>query len=250
MNWNANHSNIATRYLDICYRAANDMSVFNKFKCNEYYTPILEHATKDMGNDYINSINQLMPELLTINRFFDNDNYGNPNTYDFIFKKCSPTTLGYIHVLANLLHMHGTLDNFKIVEIGGGYGGQAKIINDYCMIQSYDIIDLPQVTELQNKYIEVANIANTQTYNCNNYPTNNLYDLVISDYALTEVTDPLQSEYIKNIVLNCTHGWIACNGPITMINELESKFSVTRLPLPLHSKLGKNFSKNSCYLIW
>ena len=252
MNWNVNIncSEVATKYLEVCSLASTSEDVFNGFKKNSSYTPILEHASKEVGDDYLINIKKLCPELLNFEKFFDNDKFGNPNVCDFGFKTCSPTTLAYIHVLANLKNLYGSLDNYNIIEIGGGYGGQSKIINDYYNINSYSIVDLYEVTLLQNKYIEKLNIPNTKTFTSLSYPTTQTFDLVISDYAFTEVTDPLQSEYVKNIVLNSKHGWIASNGPITLLSDIESKFNVKKLPLPPSCKLGKYLTDKSCYITW
>ena len=251
MNWNVS-GDIYSSYIKICKSAAENESVFNTFKRNQSYTSILEHASKDMGYDYINHINSIDAKLLQYTKFFDNDTIGNPIVYDYEICKCSPTTLGYISVLASLINKLGSLENFNIVEIGGGYGGQAKIITDYFNVKSYSIIDLDEVTMLQDKYIQSASIPNTTTYTSNTYDATKTYDLVISCYALSEVIEPLQSKYVNDIVLNSSHGYMSLNGPITLFNEIESKFnsSIEKHRLPMHSRLGRIFNNNSCNLIW
>lgn len=249
MSWNVT-GNTYKSYINICKEASSNDSIFNYFKSNKDYTSILEHANINMGYDYIDCIKSIDPKLLEFTKFFDNDTFGCPNIFDYGIVKSSPTTLAYISVLATLIDKLGTLENFNIVEIGGGYGGQAKIITDYFNIQRYDIIDIEEVTLLQNTYIKKAQIPNTFTYTPKTYDKTKTYDLIISCYALSEITEPLQSEYINNIVLKSNHGYMSLNGPITMFNILENKYKIEKTKLPKHSKLGKIFNNNACNLIW
>jgi putative sugar O-methyltransferase len=248
-NWNVN-SRISANYLSVCKEASTNENIFNEFKRNLNYTSILEHATKQNGEIYADYILNNNPKLLEFSKFFENDLYGSPLTYNYGFQNCSPTTLCYIHILCRLIQKLNTLENFKIVEIGGGYGGQAKIITDYFNIKQYDIIDLKEATLLQSKYIEKLNIPNTQVYTSDTYDKNNTYDLVISCYALTEVIEPLQTEYVNSIVLNSKHGFISCNGPIHSIRSIENKFADTiqRFPIETPGKIVCN--TNTCYLVW
>ena len=251
MSWIVNNST-AGQYLNICKNASQDDKIFDTFKRDNRYTCILEHVNERTGKEYIDYINSVDSSLLKFDKFFENDLYGSPITYEYDNKICSPTTLRYIHVLARLKKDIGSLDNFNIIEIGGGYGGQAKIITDYFNIKSYTIIDLYEATLLQNKYIETLQIPNTITCTDKTYEKNKSYDLIISCYALTEVPNPLQDEYVNNIVLKSTHGFISCNGPIYSLDKIEAQFanSIKRYPLPKNTKLGNVFNNNSCHLIW
>ena len=226
VNWNPNQPTI-DNYLSICREAAQDNEVFSTFKSHEHYTPILEHVWPNLGQTHLTNIIEHNPHLLTkYPSFWDNDKYGTPKAYDYDFKTCSPTTLQYISVLSNLINHFGSLDGFIIAEIGAGYGGQAKIITDAFKIKKYFLIDLPEVTQLQDKYIKTLKIPNTKTFTHKTYPKSGEYDLVISNYALTEVTEPLQSEYVNNILMRSKHGYITCNGPINKIHELKEKHNI------------------------
>lgn len=243
-NWNPNQPTI-DNYLSICREAAQDSDTFNNFKSNEHYTPILEHAWPELGTNHLNNIKEHNPNLLTdYPSFWDNDVYGNPRVYDYGFRTCSPTTIQYISVLSNLINHFGSLDNFNIVEIGAGYGGQAKIITDAFNTPNYTLIDLPEVTLLQRRYIHKLNIPNTEAFTHETYPKDKEYDLVISNYALTEVLEPLQSEYVNNILMKSKHGYLTCNGPINKIQELKEKHNIKELP-DIPGERGSNY-----ILVW
>ena len=59
----------------------------------------------------------------------------------------------------------GSLKGFTIAEIGAGYGGQAKIITDVFKVQKYFLIDLPEVTLLQDRYIKELKIPFNEPIN-------------------------------------------------------------------------------------
>lgn len=229
-HWNPNQATI-DKYLMVCKEAAENSFVFDTFKSNSYYNPILEHTWSDLGLNHLNNIKEHNPHLLTnYPQFWDNDKYGSPRVHDFEFRVCSPTTIQYISVLSNLINHFGSLDGFTIAEIGGGYGGQAKIITDAFKVSKYFLIDLPEVTLLQRKYIHKLNIPSTTTFTHETYPKDGEYDLVISNYAITEVLEPLQSEYVDNILMRSKHGYITCNDNINKIQELKNKFNIKQLP--------------------
>jgi len=230
VNWNPNQPTI-DKYLLICKEAAENDLVFSGFKSNNYYTPILEHAWYELGENHLINIQSHNPHLLNdYPQFWNNDKVGAPNIFDYGFRVCSPTTIQYISVLSNLINHFGSLDRFNIIEIGAGYGGQAKIITDTFKIQNYFLVDLPEVTQLQDRYIKELKISNTKTFTHKTYPKNGEYDLVISNYAITEVTEPLQSEYVDNILMRSKHGYITCNDNINKIHELKEKFNIKELP--------------------
>ena len=122
----------------------------------------------------------------------------------------SPSTLRYIKVLSDLIKIFGNLDGFKIAEIGGGYGGQCKIINDYFNIKNYHIIDLPEVNLLSKKYLQKLNINNVRFSTSKDLIPED-YDLVISNYAYTELDRELQDIYKLNIIDNSKNGYLTCN---------------------------------------
>ena len=55
--------------------------------------------------------------------------------------------------IAHLMEQYfGTLEGFRIAEIGVGYGGQGRILDVLHRIQSYRFVDLPLVLALTQKY--------------------------------------------------------------------------------------------------
>ena len=204
---------VLLNYLNVCKRAAQDDSMFKSFKKHIHYSLILEHCTYQMGADYITEIKKNSPDLMNhVSKFITNDLIGRPNMfwYEELNENVSPTTLRYIKVLGDLINLFGSLDGIDIVEIGGGYGGQCKMIHDIAKPHSYTIIDLPEVLLLAEKYLTKFNVQDVK-YVSPIKLRKGKYDLCISNYAFTEIERKYQDIYVKDVIDGSARGYITCN---------------------------------------
>lgn len=87
----------------------------------------------------------------------------------------------------------------RIVEIGVGYGGQCKIISDLYEFESYTLVDLPSCLPLAKKYLDHFEVRNIICSTLDELDKKNQYDLVISNYAFSEITRGLQDDYIDKV---------------------------------------------------
>lgn len=199
-------------YPHICERASNDDTFFNNFKKDQSYKQILEHVSYELGISYLEVIKRDNIEMLKyIEKFKENDIYGNPDTFHYNdIDVISPTTLRYIKVLSDLKNLIGDLTDMRIVEIGGGYGGQCKIVSDYYNLSDYLIVDLDSALKLIEKYLNKLELNNFRLSNMNNL-VEDKYDLVISNYAFTELHRSIQDVYVEKIINNSKHGYMMCN---------------------------------------
>jgi putative sugar O-methyltransferase len=200
-------------YLEVCRTAAADEEVFKNFKRHPDYTPILEHVNYEQGMAYLEEIKREFPYLLDhIKRFATNDDIGSPYLHGFyeLDLFLSPSTLRYIKVLADLMNLFGRLDDLNIVEIGGGYGGQCKIISDICVPRTYTIIDLPECLLLTEKYLLAQKVNNFILRTIGNTEIIH-YDLCISNYAFTEISRAYQDFFIDKIINHSDKGYMTCN---------------------------------------
>lgn len=198
-------------YRNTCQLIADNLEAFEVFKQNPVYNTILEHASRDQAMRCIDIIRKGPLDLSKIKLLRTNDEQGTPTleTYgDELFDNISPSTIRYIKVLSDLIHSYGGLDDFNIVEIGIGYGGQCKLINDYSKIQSYSLVDLPEVLNLAKRYLSKYDYKSVNKWAGEGDVE---YDLVISNYAITECNREVQRNYIENIVNKSAHGYITCN---------------------------------------
>ncbi len=208
------------KFKKICEESSKNENLFQNFKRNPTFTEILEHTTYNQGLMYIAEIEKNPKiDLELIEKFKTNDIQGNPFVYEYKepYGLVSPSTLRYIKILNDLINLFGDLTNYSIVEIGVGYGGQSKIIQDQFEVKEYNYIDLPEVLNLTKKYLEIFNFENLNFLDFKDLP-NKKYDLIISNYAITECSKEIQDIYIEKIINNSKHCYIIGNDIGTHFN--------------------------------
>jgi|TARA_A100001515_G_scaffold9169_1_gene7649 hypothetical protein len=218
-----------TKYPELCLRASEDDGVFENFKRNPNYQPILEHVHESLGQSYYNCVKVKYPEML---QFLDscskNDKIGNPCKTTYSFGNFSPTTLRYLKVAADLNHSFDNIKDMNILEIGGGYGGQCLVSSLTHGFKSWTIVDLPEVAKLQEKYIEKNNIDNVNFLSHDTVPTKK-YDLIVSNYAFSECTKKMQDFYIENYFDEKSKLYMTLNFIKTGNQDLDSSYDGLRL---------------------
>lgn len=112
------------------------------------------------------------------------------------------TTMNRIQHLAHLLvcgYDHKFLQNAKkIVEIGGGIGDMADIINKLGFTGEYIIYDLPEVGKIQNWYHD--QLGHTNIKHTSNMENLEDADLVIATWSLTEMPIDLRNDVVSKLV--------------------------------------------------
>jgi len=200
-------------YPAFCHLAANDEYYFNEFKRSWAFNLVHESFTYEEGRDCLILMLSRYPKFLEkVEAFRANDLYGNPRTFKYPFVgNFSPTTLHYMKVAGDLKQIFGNLNGLTIVEIGGGYGGQCKILSDLFQFEKYILIDLPEPLELAKKYVQKHGISNVLFYTFDEIPFLKSTDLVLSNYTFTECEKKLQKKMIQNILMGSKRGYLICN---------------------------------------
>ena len=149
--------------------------------------------------------------------FLRSDSIGNPFIGEYTFGDWkiigSPSTLRYVKVLIDIVSLFD-VDKFKTVtEIGVGYGGQCRVLMNALPISRYNLVDLPEVLALTEKFLTALN----QTGDLRYIDGTHLYhdapcDFFISDYAFSELTKPAQDVYLKKIVSKAKAGYVTWDG--------------------------------------
>ena len=221
-----------TPYVYAAYEAALSDEAFENFKQNPHYQQILEHTSKEHASEYITSLlvsssshtwqiaNQLKNGL-------HNDRYGNPTMYKYSISDeivASPSSLRYAHTLSVMLSLGVLSEGDNIAEIGGGYGGQAVTINQFVPNCKFTMVDLQEAIALQKRYMETNGLHGNRFVDPFSVETlkDEVFDLVISNYALSECNREIQTSYINNILMKAKHGFLTWN----FISE---QFGVTTL---------------------
>lgn len=196
-----------SKYLDLCSNAASDIEIFNNFRNLPDYKNILEHVDKDLAIKYYKNIKQ-------ISSLSDQDIFkicdklskvGKPELVKIINTQnpISTTSLRYLNVALQIKNEFKQKNFERVIEIGPGYGGQSIILEEFFMIDHYSFIDLPEVNELIKKFVGASSVNfNYNTGILEDDFNDKKYDLVISNYAFSELNSKLQKKAINEIINN------------------------------------------------
>lgn len=249
----ANSSSISDTavYREVCAEAAKNPEAFRVFRSHPAYTKVLEHVSVDQGNAYLEIVktDRVVAQFVDENAPFSLR--GGPQTADFgLSQEISPTLLRYAKVLVDLRNLFGSLDNFKIVEVGVGYGGQCQVICGAQSIREYALIDLPEALQLAERWLEPYQKANSVQYidTLGKHPSCES-DLFISNYALSEINRPEQEQIIAAYASTARRGYVTYNHigrdrdimPATEFAEVVKGEVLPEYPLT---------HKDNCIVVW
>jgi hypothetical protein len=174
----------------------------------------LEHVDWNLCKKYLNRIETIylggLKELLKLHQ--QNDAFGTPRQ----FRICndlaiSGTTVRYVAVALELSNFFSVTQSTRVVEIGVGYGGQAAVINRQYGITDYAMFDLKPVLELTSLYLEgIQSNLIPQFFEIQEEIPQS-WDLVISNYAFSELPAPLQMLYIHRVLKKSRNGFLLMN---------------------------------------
>lgn len=200
-------------YREFCLAASQDEGIFRQFKRYKEIQVNIESVSPVFGEKYLSLIRSDYPFLLNhLPEFAKNDWVGSPWLAHFPeIGDISPTTLRYTKVLGEIVTLFGPIEGWDIAEIGGGYGGQCRLLSSYARLKSYTIIDLFETLCLAKKYLSCYGLDHVSYLTMDQLPTNKTYDLVISNYAFTECQQHVQKKYIEAIIRNSKRGYLTCN---------------------------------------
>ena len=229
-DWSCIAQQDTTPYTEICAEAVENDEVYAKFKQDPRYTAILEHVPPEHGEEYAHTIQAYELDGEMIEEFKENDEIGGANIveYDEPFGRISPSTLRYIQNALDISYFFGEGELNKIVEIGGGYGGLCKTISCLCDFGEYHIYDIEPASKLQQKYLKEFKIEIIP----HNVPEKlEDIDLVISNYAYSELNEELQDLYYNNVIKNAKKVYMILNrGQVSrevLLNRAKEDFHVT-----------------------
>lgn len=211
-----------------CLKIAKDLTGFKK---NKIYCKYInnDNRSKETAIAFHNHIMLFYPELWSCLQVFKlNDKVGSPTLHFIDGKEISPGTLRFMKVLGDIF-FNMDVARQKIVEIGGGYGGQCKTITALYDHVSYTIIDIPESLEVSKAYLNDPSVT---FMSCENIQQRQ-YDLVISDYCISELDEKGIDFYIDSVVNHCKAGYFTCNkigATEHLIKRLEENFTLRITP--------------------
>lgn len=234
-NWLAGNAN---DFFNECELISSNEDLFLNFKKNSAFCRIVGNDVRPPEIAY-NCYNKIINSdvIENIEKFKENDLHGSPIILDFPeIGKISIGTLYFVYILNDIIEKFKNITDFNIIEIGSGYGGQAKIILDHG-VKSYTCVDVKQPLKLCKKYLDLFKYTNTSFINFNEVSEINFsdYDLVISNWCLSEFDMEGIDFYIEKIIKNCKYGYFLMNAWDEEIkknikNKLEKYFTLEIFP--------------------
>lgn len=205
----------ANSFFKECSNIVNDEKLFDNFKQNNIFTKIIGNDVRStaIANQCFEKIKD-SNLLKLIDKFKTNDKYGNPllNSHENI-GEISGGTLYFIFILNDIINKIGDIKDLNIIEIGSGYGGQAKIILDYG-VNNYTCVDVKEPLSLCKKYLGLFSYKNVNFLETSEIKNSNLIksnDLVISNWCLSEFDLDGIKYYVDYIVKKCNSGYFLMN---------------------------------------
>lgn len=195
------------QFLDSCLKMASSPEAFEEFRRDGGLRPILEGGSQATlngnlrrimdsgGNDWLRA---------NLGDFKKNDEVGRP----FVFSKTglgvlSPSVVQYASQLWDIVRHLKPKNLNRVVEVGGGYGGLARILSSQLGPKEYVLVDHPNVLALAQRYLGHYNLGTCFRYvSC--FDTKSMeqlgpIDLFVSVAAMAELSQTQQELY--NILL-------------------------------------------------
>lgn len=201
-------------YASTVIHALKNQKAFDNFKRSYSYRQILEHVSEDEGRSYLDILEARSDSILSrgLSNVLISDEVGNPIKYHYAGYEnpLSPTTLRYLKVTSDLKILFGSSLG-QVAEIGCGYGGQTLVNDQLLDVQSARLFDLPFVNRLIDRYLNVHLLNGAYATTVINQEEPRDYDLIISNYAFSELPKTLQLAYINKILAKSKKGYLTMN---------------------------------------
>ena len=201
-------------YRQVVEGAAKDESVFTLFRSHPQYSPILEHVSKAQGYGYLDVLSRRsnLPADWA-DRCDELNHIGSPPRFTYpSLGRFSPTLLRYVKVFSDLELLFGPVRGLRYIEIGAGFGGQATILDVLGEIGTVQLYDLPPVLALAERFMKSAGVtAHTVFRDGTTVEPAQPADLLVSNYAFSELTRSLQLTYLEKVISKVPMGYITWN---------------------------------------
>jgi hypothetical protein len=206
-------------YVDFISEVLSNESSFSNFRRDYAYRQILEHVSFQLGKNYLEKFARLGIVPTNLTDYLESvDRIGNPRKYFYKgVGQVSPTTLRYLATAAEMCQIFDLkkMPPPVITEIGIGYCGQLLALKQMIEISCYNSYDLPNVQELASRYLWATRlmpdfektIVHKNIENVSELKS----DLLISNYALSELPAQVQIEYVEKIAKNAKRGYLMMN---------------------------------------
>ncbi len=203
-------------YPEYCKIASEDNEVFQNFRNNSSYTSVLEHVSPELSKEYyqaLKNLNYSDDYIYSICKILDQP--GNPRKFKVSnsISELTGSSLRYLYTGLDIKNKLNLNKMINVVEIGAGYGGQSVILDKILPIKNYFYVDLQEVNQLIDRFVSNFNLNFNYTFNTleDKFDYDQEFDLVISNYAFSELPRNLQNFALNKIINNSKNGYMIIN---------------------------------------
>ena len=200
-------------YRKACQAAAEDPQVFANFRRLGVIREVIETVGKREANEIMKSLGDSEHRFShALTESIRCDTIGNPYRSRIgTLGRVPPTTVRYATVYSTLQLLCGSFRELSVGEIGVGYGGLERLFLTTDPPRQISVFDLPEVTALTDQFLQ-ANGLNTDSVTFQSVPTDcQDLDLVISNFAFSELRRDLQDNYLQKVLLRSRAGFVIIN---------------------------------------
>lgn len=204
-----------TPWVSTCSAFAEGSISSRNFRRNSAIRDIVETVGAVEGRFYAWRIREWNSEWLTDPRIEGIDAWGDPIRWPgFLLgtpHAFSPTTLRYLATALWLKKSGYVASGANVTEIGVGFGGLAAM-NALISGTFTTLVDLPQVERAALRMLDENQLAGRATSGTE--ADDSVIDLVISNYAFTELNATIQEDYLHKYLKRATRGVIVSNSSV------------------------------------
>ncbi len=224
-HWVVGQTDAGKAFKQFCEEAVEDDEVFKTFRSSHIFKEMIGMEEKWQGDEYLERVS-LEAHGGALERL---DSVGSPVKHIYGGRlgeggvELSPTTLRYYYTLHEIVREIGipTPDTTRIIEIGGGYGGLASVVTTVYPNLLYHMVEIDPVSRLARKYLERCGCDGVEVFEpgaysngmngMNGMEDSARYDILISEYALSEMDSDGLDFYFETILPLCDTCYLGMN---------------------------------------
>ena len=213
-----------------CSLISSNSKEFRTFRSHPILIDALEHVPSSLTGQYLEIVLISRSKHLLVG-LLKSDSLGKPRkNYTREVGRVSSTSSRYAKITDDLARIFRFDFNPIIVEIGAGYGGQARFLAHALRLTRYHLVDLKEVEVVAKKFLELScPFVQVNTSFQNEIPPD--IDLLVSNYAFSELGREAQELYFRDYISKAKRGYVTYNNltPLEW-NSMSAKEFISKIP--------------------
>jgi len=206
-NWKID-SEIVSEYMDVCEILITDDDAFGCFRTLREVTRAVTNGVPECVPMFWKQAELLFDVESLIPACQKADLIGGPLLGRTDSGMCmSSETARYALQIGVLIRLFGPLDGLHIVEIGGGYGGEACMLLASFPNLRYTCYDLPLACQVQHRYL-TASGADVSRVELKSETADDHYDIAFSCCAFGEFDTETMESYARCVLAKSDKGFV------------------------------------------